>query len=622
MKKNILKISILCSLLSVFTSCNDYLTYNFGDQLTIDEAFSKRGTVERYFANVYSYLPNFEDRQVSEFSAMGSMIPLSDEAYCSWTAWVNYLTYNQGSYNPSTNSYNIWPYSYQGINQCTTFMNHINECPDSEISAANKKIMKEEARFVRAYCYFNLVKWFGPVYIWGDQDADMSIRPEEVDRHPLDKCINFIVEELDKCIEVLPLTITDASWYGRATKGAAMALKARLLLYAASPLFNGCDYYKDVVNKDGEYLFPQSYDPNKWEVAAKASKEIIDLGLYNLYKSNEGSSTLDKAIKSYQGIFFSHWNEEIIFGRYVGSWDWIHNANPAILTKEGQTGYCPSLKLVDTYPMEGSGRFPITGYQSDGTPIIDSKSGYSDEGFVENFIHPCDGLPIKAHNSVVGRDARFYASVVWSGMNWIYQFDKENIQKITFHIGGTCGYQNSTGYYTKVGYLWRRQTDPTYDTQSGKWPYYTWPYFRLGEVYLNYAEACNEKPNREEAEALKYINLIRERSGLNKLEEAYPEVKGNQELLRELIRKERMVELAFEGGGFRFWDVHRWMIAEKEFDQPIIYGRNVAATNFEDSWKRTGEICRPQAFPKKYYLFPISQDQLNEMKNMTQNKGW
>ena len=100
--------------------------------------------------------------------------------------------------------------------------------------------------------------------------------------------------------------------------------------------------------------------------------------------------------------------------------------------------------------------------------------------------------------------------------------------------------------------MWRRPLDPALNTESGSWGTVFWPYFRLAEIYLDYAEACNEKPERNETEALKYINLVRERSGLNALETAYPEVKGNKDLLRMLIQKERMVELAFEG--HRYYD--------------------------------------------------------------------
>ncbi len=144
--------------------------------------------------------------------------------------------------------------------------------------------------------------------------------------------------------------------------------------------------------------------------------------------------------------------------------------------------------------------------------------------------------------------------------------------------------------------------------------------YRLAEIYLNYAEACNEKPQRNEDEALKYFNKVRNRSGLNNIEEAYPEVIGNKILLRDLLRKERMVELAFEN--HRYYDIRTWMIAGEE-SNGIVYARNLLATNYEDSWVRTDKIFKEKmVFEPKHYLFPIHQDQLAEMVNLTQNYGW
>ncbi len=163
-------------------------------------------------------------------------------------------------------------------------------------------------------------------------------------------------------------------------------------------------------------------------------------------------------------------------------------------------------------------------------------------------------------------------------------------------------------------------SDPTNDIEAGNWGQFAWPYYRLAEIYLNYAEACNEKPARDEVEALKYINLVRKRSGLNDLEVAYPEVRGNKELLRVLLRKERMVELAFEG--HRYPDLRTWMIAEEEMNEPY-YTRNVAATSYESSWERTKDVFPgKRSFQAKHYFFPIQQKQLSEMINITQNYGW
>lgn len=595
--------------LFLFTSCEDYLTPYLGDQMTMEEVFDKRITTERYLAQVYSFLPR-------DYDVLNNTTPRSDEAYFSWTAWVGYLGHNDGSWNPTTTNYHTWTRYYQGINQATVFMNNVDKC--LEIPQENRDIMKAEARFLRAYFYFMLVEQYGPVYIWGDESPSLQVKNEEIDRHSMDHCVDFISSELEKASSILPLRIQDPSWYGRATKGAALATRARLLLYAARPLFNGCSLYKGMKNYYGDFLFPQSPDPSKWEKAAKAAKDVIDLGVYKLYENTSEANTFQKGLKSYMGIYFEKWNEELIFARWEGDgYYWNVRSAPPVVLKEGYGGFAPSLKLVDTYPMAESGRFPITAYQSNGTPVIDDKSGYSEEGFASGFIHPVDKSVIKAHNSCVGRDARFYASILFSGMNWINTFKGNKL--VTFHQGGTSSFNNSTGDFVKVGYLFRRMSDPRNDTENGKWGSFSWPYIRLAEVYLNYAEACNEMTTRDETSALNFLNKVRNRSGLNNIEEAYPEVKGNQNLLRELIRKERMVEMAFEN--LRYYDIRTWMIADKESNGPR-YGRNLLARTYEDSWERTDQICLPIVFEPKHYLFPIHQNQLNEMKNISQNYGW
>lgn len=611
--KKFFYILFFISFLFTITSCSKYLEVELQNQMTMDEVFNKRQTTEAYLAQIYGFLPNESDMIGGE----GGMVPLSDEALFSWTAWVPWININNGSWGTTNGDYHTWAHNYRGIKQATIFLENVDK--NVEISQQNKDVMKAEARFLRAYFYYSLVKRYGPVYIWGDQDTETTIKGEDIDRHPLQVNIDFIVSEIDKSVDLLPLKITDPAWYGRITKGAALATKSELLLYMARPLYNGSKYHAELKNKDGEPLFPQSTDLNKWESAAKASKDLIDLNQYKLYEATGESDPVKKAIKSYMGVFHEDWNEEIIWGRWINNgFDVAVRAAPPRVLKEGYGGYSPSLKLVDTYPMASTGRYPITAYQANGEPIIDNKSGYVETGFTDGFIHPLDDFAaIKAHNSYVGRDARFYASVLASGMYWINRFHGDKL--VTFFTGGTSSY-TQTGDCIKTGYIWRRMSNPANDIEEGKWGHYTWPFYRLAEIYLNYAEACNEKPNRQEAEALTYINLVRKRSGLNKLEEAYPEVKGNKELLRTLLQKERMVELAFEGN--RYQDVRTWMIAEKEMNEPF-YTRNLASTTYEGSWSRTTSIFPgKRVFQPKHYFFPIHQDQLSEMTNITQNYGW
>ncbi|RNC66794.1 RagB/SusD family nutrient uptake outer membrane protein [Proteiniphilum sp. X52] len=607
---------VACSML---VSCSNYLDVNLqGNQLTMEETFSKRATAERYLAHVYSYLSTGFDILNGDYS----VVSRSDEALLSYTygAWNNF---RQGAFGVSSNDYHIWASRYQGISQATIFMDNILNVED--LSAEQKVIMKAEARFLRAYYYFTLLRQYGPVYVWGDQMPDQFIDAETVDRHTVEQNVDFILSEYDKAIWDLPEQRTSTSEYGRITKGTAMAAKAELLLYAARPLFNGCALYRgEMMNLYGDYLFPQTPDPNKWDLAAKAAKEVIDLKMYDLYNYPGVVDPFEKAMRSYMGVFFEKWNNEVIWGKWASATEYggfYQRALPRTsrLLGGGNSGTGASLKLVDTYPMASTGRYPVTGY--DGVrPIVDRLSGYEATGFTDNWTHPLDKFAtFKAHNSLKGRDARFYTSVLANGMYWIENSFQGTIQ-LTFFNGGTASYYSSQECL-KSGFLWRRFSDPGADV--GKYAYgnIVWPYYRLAEIYLNYAEACNEKPDRDEAEALKYMNLVRARSGLNKIEEAYPEVIGNQTLLRELLRKERMVELAFEGK--RYYDVRTWMIAEQEFNYRP-HTLNLAATNYEDSWERVDDMFEPGrlVFEPKHYFLPIHENQQAEMRNITQNYGW
>lgn len=601
-------------LIALIVSSCSYLDVELQNQMTMEEVFTKRSTTENYLAQVYGYLPYEYDPLWNE----GVVVTASDEALFSWL-YGEWNAVRTGSWGVTSDPiYHNWTYNYKGIQQATIFMENVDKC--IEIDEKTRQVMKAEARFIRAYLYFTMFRKYGPVYVWGDKMPDQTIKPEVVDRHSVEENINFMISEYDKVIEALPLKITDAAWNGRLTKGVAMAAKSRLLLYAARPLFNGCELYKGLKNHYDEYLFPQSPDANKWELAAKAAKAVIDLDIYSLYEDKkEDEDPFRHAIKSYMGIYFDKWNSEIIWGRWIQDGGfYASRSSPPQIVKYGGGGFCPSLKLVDTYPMAETGRYPVIGYTDTGYPIIDTKSNYVEEGFTNNYTHPLDTFSvIKIHNSCVGRDARFYASVLASGMYWINTYKGKKL--VTFYKGGTSSYNPSTDC-VKSGYVWRRFCDPSNNTDDDNWGQYCWPYYRLAEVYLNYAEACNEKPERDEAEALKYLNKVRHRSGLNDMEAAYPEVKGNQSLLRELIRKERMVELAFEG--HRYYDVRTWMIAPDESNKPN-YTRNVAATNYEESWQRTDQVFPGKlVFEPKHYFFPIHQNQLNEMKNITQNHGW
>ena len=190
-------------LLFLTNSCKNYLTPYLGDQMTMEEVFSKRISTERYLTQVYSFLPQ-------DYSALNSTTPRSDEAYFSWTAWVGYLGHNDGSWNTTTDNFQTWTTYYQGINQATVFMDNVDKC--TEITEVNRGIMKAEARFLRAYFYFMLVEQYGPVYIWGDKASDISVKNENIDRHSLDKCVEFISSQLGEVVRLRRLELVN-SWH-------------------------------------------------------------------------------------------------------------------------------------------------------------------------------------------------------------------------------------------------------------------------------------------------------------------------------------------------------------------------------------------------------------------------
>lgn len=668
------KIHILLAIALLAVSCDKFFDINLKDQATLEDTMSRSSSVRRYLAHLYSYIPRDENTRNYE----GGTVLRSDE---SLNAKSQYETYwykvRRGEYGPdNTNSEsnaNFWKRYYVAINECTTFLDNVDK--DQEDSPELVLQMKGEARFLRAYFYFVLLRQYGPVIIWGDQASDQNVLAETMDRNTVDENFDFIVGELDKAIEDLAYEVNDSglglslsSNKGRATKGAAMALKARVLLMRASPLYNGQNgtgMYSSLQNHRGEQLFP-AYSAAKWDDAAQAAKTLIDMGRYTLTTVNDaGKSEFQNAAASYQTVWFEGWstNREIIWGWWYRAWGDeslgsgcdIAYAAPAggKIALAGYSLNSPSLKLVDAYPMWETGRYPILGYNKTGgmldlsRPQVDEASGYQAEGWTENYQQTVDvetswARPFKAHNSTVGRDARYYANFVPNGFWWPSSTTNSGgpVRFTCYNSGEATAPYSATDACNRVGYVWRRlykANNPlknlAADYQSVR---YVYPAFRLAEVYLIYAEACNEKTSRDAEEAIRYIDMVRARSGLNGLHEAYPEIDfGNtdgvttisgvsrtgREWLRWFILQERMCEFAFEGQ--RHYDMIRWLKAEEEYNTEN-WTLHITAPTYEESYERVSDdyIGGRGVFQSRDYLFPMSTNQLSEMTNYTQNPGW
>ena len=678
MKKRYI-LAIFAALLTL-SACDSYFDIDFQDQATLPEIFSKKNTTERYLTHLYSYLPHDEDTH----KGTGYVIPRSDEGLFGFLGYGPFNKLRSGDYSPAASGdvaeFNVWNRMYIGIRQCTVFMDYVHM--DKEDSERVRAAMKAEARFLRAFYYFCLLRQYGPVIIWGDELAPETAEGPSLDRNTLEEYIDFIVGELDKAAQDLPMTLSEIgandSWTGRVTRPAALALKSRVLLYAASPLYNGQDggtlrsIYAAKKNHYGKKIYPD-YDETKWQDAADAAKAVIDLNVFSLCTPTEGANDFQKAASAYQNVFFKTWNSETIWGWWhlgightgggfatwigaTGSFMYATVPNfpaPTITTSyEMLQAYTPSLKMVDAYPMAETGRYPVLGYQKSGRfndlskPIVDDASGYKTTGWVDNYVQPVDAdwaPAFKAHNTTVGRDARYYSSLVPDGFYW--PSNKINMRWVSFKSTTdpmvtvpVTKYESAALNW--VGYCCRRwyKANTAFVTGSDFTgaQRYVYPAFRLAEIYLNYAEACNEKPVRDVDEAVLYLDKVRARAGLKGIRAAYPEIafenangtttiagitRTNKEWLRWFILQERWCEFGMEA--MRHYDMCRWLRAEDEYPAAP-WTLNMKAENYEDLYTRVSNIMPMDNadFHYRDYFYPIISTQLAEMVNFTQNPGW
>lgn len=620
-------IVILISVLSLsLVGCDAFLNRQPDEPKTSENIFEKMMSTRDYLINVYGWLNNETDPsgQNNVWEAA------SDECTVSFGNRP-YRILNNGTWMVSSNpsSINEKQYSlyWKGIREASYFMENAHRCP--ELSPEELNEWCGEARFLRAYFYFCLMRMYGPVPILGENCADYTSEAlREIDRNTWDECVDWVCNELDRAADALPLE-QPSNWWGRATKGAALAVKARLLLYSARPLFNGNPMYAGIKNYYGKYLFPQTYDPNKWVKAAKAAEDIMYMHLYELVGESKVGAADYSAYDYWKKVFIERWNKELIFVRQNDSYNWRVATTPEGVGGKAYGGVSVTQKLVDAFAL-ANGRYPVTGYESDGTPIIDpaaATAGYTEQGF-SSMLHPITNVRESVYNMYVGREPRFYMSVFWNNLTWK---GGSNSVKITMHRGGNS-YSGSSDNYSVTGYLPYKFANPAYDTKSAgssNWEAITWPLFRYAEVLLNYAEAVNEAVNAGVGEwtisdALTQLNRIRARAGVPNIETVYPEA-TSYEALKKFILRERQIELNFEN--HRYFDTRTNLLSEQE-DAGNIYGMNVNALSSSQTggfWQRTviphdgGNVPSTRVFPKRQYLLPYYQSEVDRLNNLTQN---
>lgn len=614
----------------LMTSCDNFLDRQEDEKLTFDKIWESVSDTRRYWINTMSFIPHeIRDGWVGDTDPY---LGASDEATCTFDRQYRYI--NFGSWNASKVPYydNIGMAKYyKGIRECNIFMQNVDRCSDPKASKEQLAQWKIQTRFARAYYYFLMMRIYGPVFLVGDELMDFTASSESFyrPRNTWEQCVDYVVSELQACINDPAMTDgwLNSNDMGLATKGACQALIARLKLYSARDLFNGNKTYAKEINPQssaypelsGAALFPQEYNANKWLEAATAAKLVIDNPLYKLYRAGKGDPYED-----YYGVTQVNWNSELIWtSGYCDRGQICAVMTPSALGNYGGIG--PTQQQVDAYAMS-NGRYPITGYGKNGTPIIDAESGYPTDEFTKTtWTYPAWGgtksYALEAPIMYKDREPRFYVNVFFSSDYWHHGANKT---KISFATGGNS---NTTHDHPKAGYLVNRFYNHTIDSKSNGWGNITYPTIRLAEMYLNFIESVLECKKRNvtlpagyETQAMNVWADLRDRAGLDPITDIYPGATTEQ--LIQLCRQERRVELSFEN--HRYFDTRTWKIAEQVDGGPM-YGMDITVQSKGDVtpdayWKRV--VFETRVFKANHYLFPFSQSELDRNKLLKQNYGW
>lgn len=603
MRKNILMLLVPV----LFAGCN-FLDQDPEELNTLEKVFSSRNDTRKWFARMYSsdYFP----LELWGSAYYNHYMFGTDDANNALDWHIPHVL--NGSVSPetpvtSTDKY-YFQLFYQAIRHCNIFLENVDNCKELD-PVTELPRMKAEARFMRAIYHFWILREYGPIPI-----VDKTFISEKLSRSSYDECVDWICGEIDAAIpSMLEERVEDD--YGFPTKGAAMAMKARILLYAASPLFNGNTVYANWKNHDGKQLISQTYDNEKWKKAADAAKAVIDLGKYELLepKAEDGKPlTFEDYVKNYQKITTT-WNKELIWARPQATYWWTMQCLPACFHSWNARD-AVSLNLANDYFMaDGSEARPLKEW-------FDNKQ-WSSEDDVEH------GTIKNTFWMFVGREPRFYASTHFPNqrLDRYTHPDMRNqdgsgvMTTIEFWNKGNAGKSRSTGDHNSTGLSPQKNIPLSAYSDKGKGECISsqipFPVIRLGEIYLDYCEAMNEYAGAaSHSTILPYLNEIRKRAGI-------PEYKGTytKEQMRHMLMKERRVELAWEC--HRYFDVRRWFIAHGDngvLNTPV-YGFNVAeGENATDPKFFTMTEGMPRIFRMEHYLAPIKASEVAYNTNLVQ----
>jgi hypothetical protein len=571
------------------------------------------------------------------------------------TTWFPYKSVQEGLETASSMKFDFWQRAYAGIRQCYIFLNNIDNVTPVTMQAAEfetyKQQWKGEARFLIAFYHYYLLIHYGPIVMIHGETV------EQLPRLPYDQCVQEITAMFDEAIENLPSTV-DARYYGRATKAIAKAVKAKMLTYAASPLYNGNIDYKNFIDKDGNQLINQTYDREKWKTAmdavADAINEAVNVTRCSLYRYPEtatdpfnpynrtpvsGLSDFRKAFLNTRHVMVENWNSEIIWAYTLsqqnGGYGWQSTTTPKGIGTRSKSestpvgGFGPTLTVTKLF------------YTANGLPPEydpDYQAVYSNPyaqvaarpNTEDTLYYTFDAKVITGTTAAIhtGREPRFYANIGFD--RGIYEYNTSNRYMLRLRSGEKNSNSNDHFY---SGYAAKKPVNPRGTAEASGWSVsnasYAHPLIRLADLYLLYAEACAEYQGSLNTVAQGYMNDLSRRSGIPDFTERIADklqYMGHKALgkgtLVGAIRRERMIEMVFEGQWH--YDLRRWKKALEWYapDYEGMPGLTTTESVVNNFYVEQRFPTMPYRFRQEHYLLPIQTDYVNKNERMVQNPGY
>ena len=640
MKKIIVSISFILTVILCNTSCSDYLDIVPEGTPDMETAFSNKTNARKFLFTCYSYLPKWDQSGSIGFLAGDEhwLIP-KGTGFIDQRLSLNAWEIGRGEQNSNDPYQNYWDGLNGGTNlwtairDCNIFLENIDKPLDLQQYERNRWIA--EVKFLKAYYHYYLFMLYGPIPVM-DNNISIDASAEEVRRYrdPVDDVVNYISNLLDDAAKDLPLQVTDAGEeLGRITQPIAKAVKAQLWLLAASPLFNGNTDYINVKDNQGRSLFPAETDNNKWEQAADAALDAIKCAkeaghdLYYFTLPVNGLSDATRKLLDIGEAVTEKWNTEIIWG---STWN-VNGLQKVAVAKTTKGSHydaisvmAPTLTVAEQF------------YSSNGVPISEDKGDFWSKNYLNRYeftIIPDEGnnkhyLKIGEETAYLhlNREPRFYANLSFDRGTWYgYGYASDEPKDLAFYkfrakeVSGriTSEDYSYTGYLNKKVCSYKTSvTDNGLSTER-----YAFPIIRLADLYLMYAEALNETLSSPNSDVYTYIDLVRKRAGLDGVKESwqkyskYPEKPNTKKGMREIIRMERLNELACEGK--RFWDLRRW---KKELPREV-KGWYVQGETAQEFYRVTTLYLRSR-YSFKDYLWPLKVETVLKDPNLGQSPGW